>query len=230
MDSMTAEEKKRRDYWHRVRQHMPQLKFWPLDRLVAALALSGGQRGFAVLRHKWNPKSPPPELIKEVVIFTVATIIIYMVMYAFEWSWNYVVMAPMIMDGDNQEQLTKQKNEISSLKLELDSSEKVKNVKRKLAPLINQEISLHDRLLSAQDGAELTSGAAAVREWVSRVITLLKEADEPTDAEVFSQAGRVVSAQQLAEFHYVRDWKREEVARLTLYCRELAQIKSTRRF
>src|SRR5207244_4371508 len=164
------------------------------------------------------------------VKFNVSIIIVNIGMTASVSSLICDIIAPMIMKTDNQEQLAKQKNEISSLKQELDSSEKVKNLKRKLAPLINQEISLHDRLLSAQDGAELTSGAAAVREWVSRVITLLKEADEPTDAEVFSQAGRVVSAQQLAEFHYVRDWKREEVARLTLYCRELAQIKSTRRF
>jgi cytochrome c-type biogenesis protein CcmE len=37
-----------------------------------------------------------------VLIFALVTIVIYMVMYALEWSWNYVVLAPMIVDGKNQ--------------------------------------------------------------------------------------------------------------------------------
>jgi hypothetical protein len=228
---LSSEDKQvRRDYRRRLWESTPAPQLFPLGRVIVTLLLSASQFAFSILRHKWNPKAPPPQLAKEMWISFAIVIVLYMVIYGLEWSWNYVAVAPRIMDRNNQEQLTTQKNEISSLRQQVDSSEKVRKVKRELAPLLNQQAILQDRLLSAANGAELSSGANAVQEWRDQVVTLLREADEPTDAEVFSQAGRVVSALEIAKHPDVWEWKREEVARLDLYCKQLAQIREKRRF
>lgn len=117
MRATTEEKQARRDYRDRRWESTPRPKLFPFPRLAVTLILSVGQFGFAVLRHRWSPKSPTPQVGKDMLIFAVVTIIIYMVIYALEWSWNYVVLAPMIQDQKSQKQLKQQAEEISSLNL-----------------------------------------------------------------------------------------------------------------
>src|ERR1700694_2516417 len=111
MRPSSAEKQKRRDYREKLWRSTPHPKLFPFPRLAVTIMLSGAQFAFSVLRHKWNPKSPTPQLGREMLIFSAIAIIFYMVIYALEWSWNHVVLSPMIMDSENQAKLKQQGDE-----------------------------------------------------------------------------------------------------------------------
>jgi hypothetical protein len=182
------------------------------------------------LRHRWNPKSPPPQVGNEVLIFALVTIVIFMVMYALEWSWNYVVLAPMIVDGKNQAKIDAQADEIASLKEQSELSKKRKEIGIEFAALMRQEVDLRQRLKSALDGDEFTKLIREADDWVNQTVGVLKEAGLPTDAEAFYQVGPIeLSSEQLERFAHVAEWKRDVIARLALYRQTLDQIKENRR-
>jgi hypothetical protein len=67
-------------------------------------------------------------------------------------------------------------------------------------------------------------------DWVNQTVRVLKEAGLPTDAEAFYQVGHIdLSSEQLARLAHVAEWKRDVIARLTLYRQTLDQIKENRR-
>jgi hypothetical protein len=68
MRPTSEENQKRRDYRRRVGRSTPHPKLFPLPRLIVTLIFSVAQFVFSVLRHKWNPKSPTPQVGREMLI------------------------------------------------------------------------------------------------------------------------------------------------------------------
>lgn len=115
MPAISADKEGRREYRERLWRSTPHPKLFPLSRLLVSIVLSGSQSGFTVLRHRWNPNVPLPHVGVEMFWFIVVAIIVYMVIYALEWSWNYVALAPMIVDSDTQTKLKQRADEIATL-------------------------------------------------------------------------------------------------------------------
>ncbi len=115
MPAISADKERRREYRERLWRSTPHPKLFPLSRLLVSITLSGSQSGFTVLRHRWNPNVLLPHVGVEMFWFIVVGIIVYMVIYALEWSWNYVALAPMIVDSDNQTKLKQSADEIATL-------------------------------------------------------------------------------------------------------------------
>lgn len=226
-----AEKQARSDYRDRLWQSTPHPKLFPLPRLAVTLLLSGGQFCFGVLRHRWNPRSPI-QVGREVIIFSAVTIIIYMVIYALEWSWNYVVLSPMIIDNLNQTKLKQNADEIASLNEKLaSSSQGQKEIKRRLAALMEREVEIRERLERVNNDPELAELVAESEDWVRQTILALKDSGELTDAVAFSQVGKLPqSAEQAQEWRHIPDEpRRRQLIRLAMYCKKLNQIMDNRR-
>jgi hypothetical protein len=88
---------------------------------------------------------------------------------------------------------------------------------------------LHDRLASIQTLPELPSIQSDIREWVNQIVAFLKEVRFHTEAEVFSQVASVQpSAEQLAGAADFPEWKRYDLAQLSIYRNRLEHIKEDR--
>jgi hypothetical protein len=188
--------------------------------------VSGAQFGFTVLRHKWNPSAPEPQVGKDVLIFGVVTVIVYMVIYALEWSWNYVVLAPMIMDGENQKELKEQADVLASL------SQGQNEIKVRVANLMERYEEIFERLERVQNDAEFAELVTESEKWIRDTIAALKDGGEPADAVAFSQVGKVPpSAADVHRFRHILDeTRRAHLIRLTMYRESLRQIMSNRRW
>ena len=111
------------------------------------------------------------------------------------------------------------------------TDDKHKEIKSRLAVLLAREREIFASLKSASDNAQFTELIRKADEWVNEVAALLKEADQPTDAEMFCHVGHLeLSSEQLARCSHIPDWKRDVVVRQLLYRQTLDQIKSNRRF
>jgi hypothetical protein len=88
---------------------------------------------------------------------------------------------------------------------------------------------LHDRLRSIQTLPELPGIQSDIREWVNQIVVFLREVRFHTEAEVFSQ---VASAQPSADYMTavadVSEWKRYDLAQLSIYRKRLEHIKEDR--
>jgi chromosome segregation ATPase len=167
---------------------------------------------------------------KEVLIFAAITIGVYIVIYVFEWSWNYVVLSPMILDGKNQAQLKQQAEDIASLNEKLvASSQRQNEIKLRLATLMEREVEIRERL--EQKDAELAELVAESDDWVRETIAVLNDSGEFTDAVDFSQVGKLPqSAEQVQKWQHIPDEpRRRQLIRLAMYRKKLDHIRDNRR-
>ena len=134
--------------------------------------------------------------------------------------------APVWLDNDRAK-------EIADLTAKLKLVEPLrgqKEIKLKFAALMRRQVEIRGRLECAPNGAEFTKSLAEVKEWISQTVSLLNEAELPTDAEAFSQVGNLAPvAEDVDEFRHVEDWKRGDLARLRMYRKKLDAIMSNRR-
>jgi hypothetical protein len=110
------------------------------------------------------------------------------------------------------------------------ADDKHKNIKTRLAALMRQAREIHASLKEASDNTEYTKLVGKAADWEHDVISLLNEAELPTDAEMFHQVGYAeLSSEQLARLSHVPEWKRHVIARFLLHYQTLDQIRSNRR-
>jgi hypothetical protein len=230
MQTSDAEKQRRRDYRDRLWRNTPNPKLFPFPRLAVTLIISGAQFGSSMLRYKWNHDSPKPQVGKDVVIFAAVTIGIYMATYILEWSWNCVVLSPMILDGKNQAKLKQQAEDIASLNEKLvASSQRQSEIKLRLATFMEREVEIRERL--EQSDAELARLVAESDDWVRETIAVLKDSGEFTDAVEFSQVGKLPqSNEQAQQWRHIPDEpRRRQLIRLAMYRKKLDQIRDNRR-
>jgi hypothetical protein len=83
--------------------------------------------------------------------------------------------------------------------------------------------------MNAHNGAVFSEAVRAHTEWVKRAVNVLKNANLPTDAEIFSQAGNAEPSQgQIAGVRGI-SWKRRDLAKVAMYRQTLDQIIANRR-
>jgi signal transduction histidine kinase len=164
------------------------------------------------------------------LIFTAVTIVIYMVIYALEWSWNYVELAPMIVDSENQAKLKQQAVEIAALSERLNEASRQKEIRIQIAARMRRGRDLHEQLAGALARTELHKYTTEIDEWKNQTIASLNEANLQIDGELFSQAAsQPPTPEQQAVFGAYTDWKRYELARLDLYRKKLEEIVRSNR-
>jgi hypothetical protein len=110
------------------------------------------------------------------------------------------------------------------------ADDKHKAIKNRMATLLTQEREIFAALKAAPDNAEYTEAIRKADDWVNKTVALLRDADQPTDAEELRQIGYAeLSSEYLARFSHIPEWKRSVVARQLLYRQTLDQIRSNRR-
>lgn len=159
--------------------------------------------------------------------FIVIGIAVYMVIYALEWSWNYVEVSPMIVDHDNQVKLKEQTDQIAALTGQLETSSAIKQVKVALAALMKEGKHIEERMVTNQNSHEFSTLSQQLTDWVSRTADALIEFDLHTDAEVFRHSGERPSDQQTRAIPaYIQSWKRHDMSRFSVYWQTLVEIKN----
>jgi hypothetical protein len=109
-------------------------------------------------------------------------------------------------------------------------AKKQKELKTKVGTAMKQASDLYDSFISAGNGKDFSEVDRKADEWINQTYTMLNEADEPADAEAFSQVRHLLlSREQLDKFGYLPEWKRERVARFSHYRHALNHIKETKR-
>jgi hypothetical protein len=105
-----------------------------------------------------------------------------------------------------------------------------KHIRVRLAELMNQQQEILAQLRAASNGSAYTDLIKKADNWANDTASLLKQAGHPTDAEMLSQVGHAeLSSEQLARFAHIPVWKRNVIARFSLYRQTLDQIISNRR-
>jgi hypothetical protein len=105
-----------------------------------------------------------------------------------------------------------------------------KHIRVRLAELMNQHQEILAQLRAASNDSAYTELIKKADNWANDTASLLKQAGYPTDAEMLSQVGHAeLSSEQLARFAHVPVWKRNVLARFSLYRQTLDQIISNRR-
>ncbi len=154
--------------------------------------------------------------------FIVIGIAVYMVIYALEWSWNYVEVSPLSLDKKNR-------TEIAGLTKKLEAIEPSLELQRKtrirFAKLMEAGATLELSMRITQSNAEFSAMIPTLSDWIKQTVTALTDAGMETDASTFLRAGEGArSAVQLAKFDHVLAWKRTQMAQLESYRDKLQEI------
>jgi hypothetical protein len=164
--------------------------------------------------------------------FIVVGIIVYMVTYALEWSWNYVVLAPMIVENTNQAKLRQQSEDISALteKLEASSGEAQRKIETRIAfaSLMEEGKSIEEKLLINPNPHEHNAISESFNGWINRAAEALAESGFQTDATLFRHSGeRPTDVQQNAIVPFYLKmivWKHYDITRASIYLAKLQEI------
>ncbi len=163
--------------------------------------------------------------------FLAVGILVYMVIYALEWSWNYVVLAPMILDTENQSKLQQQTGHIAALTEKLEMLNKQKEVRLSFAKLMDDGKGLQIRMITCQDNSEFNSVLCPkMLEWITSTFNAFVEAGLDTDAIAFRDSGDAPSPTrvQAEARHYLQQWKHYPMAQLAIYMAKLQEIVERR--
>lgn len=156
------------------------------------------------------------------MIFIAVAVSVYLVIYALEWLWNYVVVSPQLLDERNLAQIAEQANEIARLSCS-------KTQRETFASLMNVGLFLTEAFTRATDADEFKKYIPDFLEWVDNTITALTEAGLDTEAVAFSQVSSVApSSEQKAAFDDLESWKRHHLARLAASRAKLSEIVTRR--
>ena len=126
MSANSPDKSERREYRKRRWRGTPIPKLFPFSRLVISIVLSGANSGVSILRHKWNPTLPEPHVGAEMLWFIAVGIIVYMVFYAMEWSWNYVEVSPAVLDKQKRSEITELTDRLRAVEPSLDRQRKTR--------------------------------------------------------------------------------------------------------
>jgi len=111
-----------------------------------------------------------------------------------------------------------------------DSAKKQKELKIRVGAAMKQGADIYDSFISALNGRDFSEVDQKADEWIKQTYKMLNEAEEPSDAESFSQVRHIVlSREHVASFMHLPEWKRERVAIFSFYRHALNHIKETKR-
>jgi hypothetical protein len=111
-----------------------------------------------------------------------------------------------------------------------DSAKKQKELKIRVGAAMKQGADIYDSFVSTLNGRDFSEVDRKADEWIKQTYAMLNEAEEPSDAESFSQVRHIVlSREHVASFMHLPEWKRERVAAFSLYRHALNHIKETKR-
>jgi len=164
--------------------------------------------------------------------FIVVGIIVYMVIYALEWSWNYVVLAPIIVDSANQAKLQQQSRDISALieKLQGSNSETLRrsSIQCLFANLMETGKDIEEKMLINMNPHEHNTISQSFDDWVDSIVGALTEFVSATDASFFRHSGERPTDKQQSEIvpFYLKTntWKHYDVTRASIYLAKLQEI------
>jgi hypothetical protein len=100
-------------YWRSLWPHIPRPKTFLPIRVVPSLVISFVSLYSSLYRHKL---STPAAAVKETLILAAISIAVYFALYALEFSWNFAVVTPPILDRKRLEQLQSKDAELTSLR------------------------------------------------------------------------------------------------------------------
>jgi hypothetical protein len=175
----------------------------------------------AKYRHEQHPQSLPSPVGREVLIFAAVTIIVYMILYACEWSWNYVVISPAILDKQRTD-------EISALSEKLKLREEKSGASLTFATLVGEGNDLLTRMITSQGGAAAHPLSQQLNDWIKTAESALKQSGLLADASIFVHCGEKLSPEQTKALipNYIQreTWKHYDVARLSVYLAKFQEI------
>jgi hypothetical protein len=93
----------------------PRPRLFPLPRVIAPLVVSLANFVVARYRHEHFSRSLPSPVGKELLIFAGVTIVVYMILYACEWSWNFAVVTPSVLDQEARRKFQEKSEELDKL-------------------------------------------------------------------------------------------------------------------
>jgi hypothetical protein len=221
MDEGQPDKRQCIDYWKAVRRLAPHTKLFPLPRVIAPLVVALANFIVARYRHEQHPKSLPSPVGKEVLIFAAVTIVVYMILYVCEWSWNSVVMSPPILDKQRTDKIT-------DLTKKLEESSRQSQTGNTFASLIETGRAIELRMFTSRTGAEFSPLSLQFNDWCKCVEGALIESGLQTDASIFAHSGERLSQEQIKTFipSYIQKetWKHYDIARITVCLAKLQEI------
>jgi hypothetical protein len=150
--------------------------------------------------------------------------------YALIFAGSFIVnlvRTPVLLDKDRADEIADLKEKLRPL----TSSQDQKQIKLRLAELMERELGIRERLERAQNDADTIKVLSEMSEWISDTVALLKDSGEPTDAVVFAQVINMPpSGEQVNEFRHIHDEQRRgALIRLAMHHQTLQQIREKRR-
>jgi len=156
--------------------------------------------------------------------FIVIGIAVYMIIYALEWSWNYVEVSPMVLDEQKRTEIAGLTEKLKAIE---PSSDRQRQTRIAFAALMEEGKELEVRMLTAQSGAEFSPMGLQVNDWVERTKCAFIEAGLHTDASAFAHSGERPSDEQMKAIPFYlkkQVWKHYDIARITAYLAKLQEI------
>jgi hypothetical protein len=95
---------------------------------------------------------------------------------------------------------------------------------KKCASLMRRGRELYERLAGLQTSQELPSIQIDMREWVNQTVAFLEQSNCDTEAVVFPETPKP-SSEQMAAVANFPEWKRYDLAQLSIYRHRLEHIK-----
>ncbi len=228
MEGRYANKRECIDYWSRAFREAPDPRLFPIARVITPLVVSGANFFASYFRHRANPRSQLP-VAREVLIFAVITLVVYMVLYACEWSWNSLVISPATLDRQVRGQTAERDNQIAALKETISSARKERQQGEQFAELMGRGRILSEAFSCAPDNATFNARVPDLLRWVGDTVAALQESGFLTDAMAFSDSGTIPPSQaQVSAFNHLQDWKRYQVAQLSMYRQKLHEIVERR--